>query len=901
MKSGKNNSILATKLQCPNLPGDFIPRQKLINYVNENIERPLTLVSAGGGFGKSTFVSSWLRGIPYKNAWFSVDEGDNDLRKFINYLIAAIQKDYPEFGQHTLSLVLAAQQPSVNILAHSFINDLNNLTSLFILAVDDLHQISNQEIFQLLSIILKFPPRNFHLVLISRSDPPLPLARLRARNKMRDVRTSHLRFSENEIRIFVERALKMKSTDHIVTMLNTRLEGWVTGLRLVMIHLSFLNEKTEEMKKYLTGANFSETYFLSEVMGHLDELSIEFILKTSILQKFCSSQADYILSSSENSLNSEGIIKKLLKNNLFVINLDNENKWFRYHHLFQSILQKDLKRRYSSKTINKIHRRAIEWYENNSYINDAFYHATQLNDLEVTAKLIEKHMHNPLNENKWYELDQWLTKIPDNYIYQNPVLLIAQMWIYQHKNMIWLIPELLENLEAIRKNSALDAETELQMQFFQGVVLFWRAKIDESIILFDRVRKNLSKDKIGAISLASIYYATAAQMNGKGEEVYLEYEKIVYGKNLNPTYKSILFGALQYIKLGEGDLYTAERLSYQLKEYSRSVSDVFTQTWSDYFLGFASFQQNKPELAYNHFKSALKNVYFLNMLASVDSFAGMLLTLKTLNKKEEYDRVYSQLLSFVNERNNPAFSTIAYSLRARLSLLENDTSSAIKLMKMADMFFDSGNTQFFIESPRLTYCSVLLAQNNRDKTEEALKQLDEHQALAVRTENVSQLIRINILRAIAFKKKGNWGKAIKSILLALTKAQPGSWIRPFLDDGGEEIRTLLAELADNESVGGFVSKLLNEFSVTDNSNDEKSGTTHKISITSSSVYYSLTNREMDVIQLMAKRLSNKEIASELFISETTVKRHSINIYQKLGINKRRDAVLKAQELGILKG
>jgi LuxR family maltose regulon positive regulatory protein len=387
-------------------------------------------------------------------------------------------------------------------------------------------------------------------------------------------------------------------------------------------------------------------------------------------------------------------------------------------------------------------------------------------------------------------------------------------------------------------------------------------------------------------------------MNGTGEDVYMEYEKIVYGKNLNSTYKSILFGALLYMKLGGGDLYTAERLTYQLKEYSQSVSDIFSQTWSDYFLGFVSFQQNKPELAYNCFKNALKNVYYMNMIASVDNFAGMLLTLKTLNRKEEYDQVYSQLLSFINERNNPAFSTVAYSLRARLSLLENDTSSAIKLMKMADMFFDSGNTQFYIESPRLTYCSVLLAQNNRDKTEEALKQLDEHLTLAVRTENVSQLIRINVLRAIAFNKRNNAKNAIKSLLFALTKAQPGSWVRPFIEDGGKEIRVLLPELVNNKNVGKFVSMLLDEFSAIADTDKKKSGTPAKKSI-SSSDYYQLTNRELDIINLLAKRLSNKEIANELFISETTVKRHAINIYQKLGVNKRRDAVIKVQELGLL--
>jgi LuxR family maltose regulon positive regulatory protein len=900
MELFKTNTILKTKLQAPYLPGDYITKHKLIEHVNHNIERPLTLVSAGAGFGKSTFMSSWLKQLQYKNGWVSLDENDNDLQTFLTYFITAIQNAVPGFGQKTQTLLSSPNLPPAKLLTNSLINDLNDLTEFFVLVLDDIYQVSNLEIYKLLTALLKFPPQNFHLVLISRSDPPLPLSKLRASNKIKEIRILDLQFTDEETEKFVKNYLDIEKADNIVSLLNKKTEGWATGVRLAILHISYhyKNEKEKEIENYLKNVSFSESYFIEEVLEHLDKTTVEFLLKTSILDKFCPSLTEYILSSSKTKFNNREIIKRLIKENLFIINLDEENNWFRYHHLFQSFLRKELTNRYSADIVNKLNKKALEWYKQKSFINDALFHATQINDLEVTAGLIEKHMHKPLNENKWFYLAQWLTKIPDNYIYKNPVLLIAQMWIYQHKNMIWLIPELLKNLEEIKKNRVLEPEIDLQMQFFQGVVLFWAAKIEESLSLFDYVRKNLSKDKIGAISLASIYYASAAQMNGTGTEVYLEFEKIIYGKNINPTYKSILFGSLLYMKLQEGDLYTAERLNFQLKEYSSSVNDFFSLTWSNYFLGYVSFQQNKPELAYNYFKDALKNIYFLNMTAPVDNFAGMLLTLKILNNKKEYDKIYSQLLSFINERNNPAFSTIAYSLRARLALIENDITSAIELMKMADMFFDSGNTQFFIESPRLTYCRILLAQENKNKTEEAIKKLEEHLELAVKTDNVFQIIRINIMRAVAFIRTNNRGKAIKSLLLALKKAQPGNWIMPFIEDGGEEIRVLLPELANNKKAGKFVSMLLDEFSAITDTDKKKSDMPAKKSI-SSSGYYQLTNRELDIINLLAKRLSNKEIANELFISETTVKRHAINIYQKLGVNKRRDAVLKVQELGLL--
>jgi len=704
-----------------------------------------------------------------------------------------------------------------------------------------------------------------------------------------------LQFTDKETDVFVKKYLDVENTKNIVSLLKKKTEGWVTGLRLAMMHISYHFKNEKDIEKYLSEINFSETYFLEEVLNHLDSVTVEFLLKTSILDKFCPSLTEQLLSKSNNKFDSKKIIKRLKKENLFIINLDEENNWYRYHHLFQSILRKELKNRYSSEQITQLNQNALEWYEKESYINDALFHASQTNNVALTASLIEKHMHKPLNENKWFYLEQWLKKIPDNYIYQSPVLLIAQMWILQHKNMIWLIPEFMNNLEKIREKEALDPEIEIQLQFFQGVMLFWSARIKKSLVLFDYVRKNLSSDKVGAISIASIYYANAAQMNGEGKEVYLEFEKKVYGNHLNPTLKTILFGALLYMKLHEGELYTAERLNHQLKDFSLSVHDVFSLVWADYFFAYIAFQQNKPELAYDYFKKALQNVYFLNMLASMDNFAGLLLTLKALNKPQEYQQVYKQLLSFTNEQNNPAFSTIAYSVRARLSLLENDIPSAIKHIKMADMNFDSGNTQFYIESPRLTYCRVLLAQNRQDKTTEAIEKLGEHLKLAIKTRNVYLLIRIYIIQSIAFIRTNNQSKAKESLKLALEKAFSNNWIRPFIEDGGKEIQNLLEELIEDKRLGKFVAVLLHEILT----NDKSTNSTKALLSNALLDYKPLTNRELDIISLLAKRLSNKEIANELYISAGTVKRHTINIYQKLGVNKRREAVNKALKLNLL--
>ncbi len=896
MEKINRTAILNTKLQRPSLPSDFIPKPALLEYVNDNIERPLTLISAGGGFGKSTFVNSWLSDIPYKISWLSLDDEDNDIRTLLTYFISSVQQAFPEFGKTLQSLLHSEHLPPMNVFARQLVNDLNNLPERLFLAFDDFHVITNREIIDLFSTILKYPIPNLHLILITRTDPPLPLTKLRAQNKMKDVRSSHLRMTEEETRKFIQFHIPTDNITPLVKILNDYLEGWITGLRLAVFHLPFQNEKTEDFETVLAKTNLPEEYFLKEILNNINAKKLKFLLKTSILQKFNSQLADHLLTESNDDFNSSAIIDELVKKNLFIINLDNEGQWYRYHHLFQSLLQKELAKRIPKETIIELHKRASQWYESVLSLEDAFFYAAQINDYDRISELVEKHMHTTLNENKWYVLEQWLKKIPDSYIYQKPALIIARMWVLQHKNEIWAIPDLLEKLKELHSSTSWDNEIELQKQFFVGIILFWSAKIKQSLAMFDNVRKNLSPDKSGARSLATIYYANASQMNGTGREVFMEIEKNLYDNRNNTYFQTILNGALVYMKLLEGDLFAAERISRQTLEHGQSENDIFGTVWGKYFLGYIAFQQGKYELSEKYFSYVLDNIYIINMVGSVDGYSGMMLSQLALNKTKDFENTLEQFVSFVKERNNPVFSTIAYAVRARLALLNNDIETASRLIKIANMDFDSGTMLFHIEVPRITLCRILLAQNNSESTDEAMGILNELLTLAEKTRNIPQLINIQTLLTLGYKQKDYTKKAIESLTNALTIAEPGNWIQPFTETG-TEIRDLLARINSNDKPKKFVSVLLNKMS-----NVHKPSKKLPIpDVKAQNAYHldPLSNRELDVIQLLAKRFSNKEIAGELHISESTVKRHTITIYQKLGVNKRRDAVLKAREIDII--
>ncbi len=895
MQNNIPDIVLATKLQQPDLPGDFIPRQHLLALLNKDIDRPLTLISAGAGFGKSTLASSWLRELPYKTAWLSLDSNDNDLRIFLIHFVAAIQSSFPASMQKTHQLSYTPQLPGTNVLKNSLINDLNSLPEKLFLAIDDLYVIHNKEIFYLVSEMLNFPPRKFHLIIITRSVPPIPLARLRAQKKVTEIRSAQLRLNEKEVRLFVKKNIKTHDPDLISEVLDSKLEGWFTGLRLAMLRFSFSNTGKEELDKILLASEYSEAYLLEEVLDHLEKRIQDFLLKSSILRSFTPRLTDLLMGSSGTGQDSREIIENLIRNNIFVINLDNNRQWFRYHHFFGSFLQKELKKRFPEEAITELHRKASLWYEKENRIEEALYHAMMTHDETRVAGIIENHMHTLLNENKWYILQKWIDIITEPSLRESPAILLARMWITYHRNELWLIPELLSSLEKRGKDKALNKLMRLQIKFFQAMMLFWSVRIKESILLFDEVRQKLPEKMVGARSQANIHYALALQMDGSGKEVYGELNEMSYSNHLAPTYKVMLFGALIFMKLIEGDLRNAEKVAVRTTDFSNKINDIFAQGWCKYFLGYIAFQQNRLIQAEEYFTGALDHLYHLNTIAPIDTFAGLLLTLKALGKSKAYKETYKQMLDYVEEKTNPSYRTFSNSVRARLALLENDLTTATEMVNTMDLFFDSGNILFYITSPRLTHCRVLLAQDHPEKTEEVVEKLNSYLQLAERIHNLPFLIHTLIILSVAYKQKNETRKADKMLARAVENAAPGNWLRIFLEFA-PQIHELLLTLQVKKPAVDFLNRLISEM----NSSKRLKAATR--SDPAGSSFYPLdpmTNREIDILCLLAKRLTNKEIADQLNISLATVKRHTINIYHKLDVHKRREAVRKATLLGII--
>ncbi|MCK4726465.1 MAG: hypothetical protein KAT29_11705, partial [Anaerolineales bacterium] len=426
-EEGETTLLLKTKLHMPHLVGSFIPRPHLVEQLNRDLDRKLTLLSAPAGYGKTTLMAAWLRSCERPSAWLSLDKNDNDLVLFTSYLIAAIRTILPNACSDTLVLLRSLQTPTIEYLVGTLINEIDALTEPVLLAFDDYHFINDGAIQQLLARLITYQPPGLHLVIATRSDPRLPLPRLRADRQMFELRSEDLRFSAEEAEQFLMYATDGTIDYETTVAINQRTEGWVAGMQLAALSL-----QNRDQAAFLEGFRgdtnkFVLEYLVNEVlMGQPAEMQ-QFLLKTAILERFCADLCDAI---TEKHPDQEvTILEELKRANLFLIPLDEKGGWFRYHHLFQQMLLGKLISQKSPAEIADLHFRASEWLGHHGYIEEALYHALEANDVQSAVELIEDNSQNLLNRLERHTLERWLAMLPEEVVWVRPRLLIAQAWL----------------------------------------------------------------------------------------------------------------------------------------------------------------------------------------------------------------------------------------------------------------------------------------------------------------------------------------------------------------------------------------------------------------------------------------------------------------------------------------
>ena len=429
-------SILRTKLHRPAVPGDHVHRARLLEYLDQRRERPLAMVSAPAGYGKSVLISCWLEASDRPSAWLSLDEQDNDLRQFLAYFLAAVQTIFPDAVRETIPLVKTSNLPPVSVVARSLANELDSIAQDFILVLDDIHRIRKKSVYDFLNELLRHPPRSMHLVLIGRRDPNLPITSLRASKQLSEIRLFDLRFTTEETAAYLQAMLGVKIKEDTAATLAEKTEGWIVGLRLSVLAMRGQDDAIGKLLELKGNTVHMSEYLITEVLDAQLPPVRHNLLSTSILDRFsaplCDSLSVQDSEHIEGEIDGADFIAKLQTENLFLIALDTENRWFRYHHLFQNLLQNQLKRNLSSEEIASLHSRASNWFEAEGLIEEGLKHALAAEDVERAVLLVERNRKRALNTDRWYVLEQWLAVLPETVVQQRAELLLARAWVLVH-------------------------------------------------------------------------------------------------------------------------------------------------------------------------------------------------------------------------------------------------------------------------------------------------------------------------------------------------------------------------------------------------------------------------------------------------------------------------------------
>jgi LuxR family maltose regulon positive regulatory protein len=908
--------LLQTKLQRPQIPRGLIDRPRLFAQLNDAMGYPLTLISAPAGYGKTTLVSTWLnqtvlaqseQASPILTAWLSIDEEDSDLNLFVRYFIAALRTVYQNVCAETLNLLQALQQPPVAELSITFCNELEKLSSETILVIDDYQFIRGKEVHDLLGELIRHWPKSLHLVLISRIDPPLPLSSLRAKRKMLEIRTQDLRFSPEETKSYLDQAQFFHLNKNTLDLVDERFEGWPAGLHLAALSLRSAGSQ-EAVHQALSSEDASITeYLVDEVLTHQFPAIHSFLLTTSILDRFCASLCEAVIGEIDTTWNARACLDWIEHSDLFLIPLDNRQEWYRYHHIFKELLQKRLFIEITREEVNHLHRLASIWFQEHGLIDEAIRHSIAAKDYDMVAHLMSSGLREVLNREDRPTLERWLLMIPEEIIQQQPQLLIIRVWTLQFLWRFDLQAQVIKRIENLLESESGAVMSEEDLQILQAQLVLFRAE--------NAYLKNLPKQAIGycreALELlpgswtfgrgaAMLFLGFAMHATGQAiaaERLLLDSYEIYNDKT--DAYALLVLESLCSVYLHTGQLEQARQIAKLLVQSASRSGNAFMRNLGCWRISLVSYQVNDLQIAAHYFTQIIENRHLVQISTYRDAVAGMAIIYQLRGQSSEAWQMLESISQYDLEQMGSE-DIRTRSLRARLLLMQGDVEGP---GQWVDTFTELPTNQplIFLEEPQVTRARVLIARGTETDLQLSMKILDTLGEITERTFNKYHQIIILALQALLLDVQGEFEQASVVLEQAVDLAKPGGFIRAFVDLG-KPMANLLQQLGQRGSDAGTINRILDAFQAEErycSTDKRKSIAAGYPSPTAQLLVEPLTRRELEVLALLRGASSIKEIAQKLNISYGTAKEHTINIYAKLGVNKRWAAVERAEELNIL--
>lgn len=884
--------ILKTKLYIPPARPELVPRPRLTERLNEGAGRRLTLVSAPAGFGKTTLLSAWVSGCGRPVAWVSLDKGDNDPARFWAYFVAALRTVGAEVGE----VVLAAFQPPAahgetgfETVLTALINEIAAIPQQFSLVLDDYHVIEEQPIHEAIAFLLDHLPPQMHMVIATRSDPPLPIARLRARGQLAEVRAADLRFTPEEAAEFLSRIVGPGLPGDSVSVLASRTEGWAAGLQMAAVSM----RGREDVQDFIAGFTGSQHYVLDylveEVLQRQSEGVQSFLLQTSILDRLSGSLCDAVtLGLPPQAGDGQTMLEKLEHANLFIVPLDDRQCWYRYHLLFADFLRARL-RRTNPDLEPELHRRASEWYEQNDLAEAAIDHTLSAGDFERAARLIEREAQGFLMRGEVNALLGWLEALPGDQLRSRPRLGIAKVWALGLSGQVEIAEAHLQDIE---RSAGLEDDLAGQAAVLRALLAVQQGDGIRALELVRRASGLLSGD--------------SSFMRG---------------------FVTWILGFERYF---DGDIAASDQLYTESIEDSQVVGNVFIAMLSIHSLGYQQMMRGRLRRASEIFQRGLQIAKAHGSPPSISMpYQGLGIISREWNDLEEAEEYLAKSIEF-SERWVAEILADDYVEMARLrqaqgrgrealdyvqkaeslvheKLVSDKTAADVKAHKVR-LWVAQGNLEaasgwtptgapgsdqvalFTRQLEESTLARLLIARREFEKAGGVLEPL---LRLAEETGWTGFVVENLALQALSLWGQSKTAPALAALRRAVSLAEPEGYTRIFADEGEPMaglLLTLCRQEAPNSPLQRYLDRLLAAF--------EPGGRREEVPPATEQVK-PFSERELEVLRLVAAGLSNREIADEMVVAVSTVKTHVNNIFRKLGVSSRTQAIARAREMGLI--
>jgi LuxR family maltose regulon positive regulatory protein len=873
------DSLLATKLFIPASRSNLVPRPRLLAQLDQGLTAHLTLVSAPAGFGKTTLLSTWLSERQYPAAWLSLDTGDNDLARFLAYLITALQMIHADAGQVARTLLQSAQPPPMESVLTMLINELATAwgdASLlpgrgYVLILDDYHLISARAVHDAVTFLLDHLPPQMHLVILTRADPPLPLARLRASNQLTEIRADHLRFTPDEATAFLSQVMGLELSTEDVATLQAHTEGWIAGLQLAALSLQS-SEDTPSFVAAFTGSHrYIVDYLVEEVLSRQPEAVQSFLLQTSILDRMSGPLCDALTQRAD----GQAMLERLEKANLFLVPLDEERRWYRYHHLFADLIRQQLNASEPG-LVPELHRRASQWHEQNGDADQSIQHALAAKDSVRAASLMDKSCYAAWRSGEIVKLQAWMKALPESVVFMYPRLGIYCAWAAVLTGQYKESEKILAQIER-----AVQDDPALQIDWLAAQVFIARAKGQQARAI-ELAQEALELPAIGSIEsrgLLMLGLTIAYWDVGKIQETAVAAQEAIRLTEQAGDWhaRAIMLSFLGLAQAALGNL----RLAFEI--YQRAISkqpDVPNWTgggFAQVCLAALYYEWDELDRATEYARAGLEYSQLTgHSEIQMNCYRQLAFIYQAQGDAQAVREVLDQAAQVVRKHRLPRLWGPEH---VQIALAQGDLPSALHWIEQIQ-----GEYGASIHYPALPLERAKLALAQGDKNGAAAI-LAERYEMAARDGIRYAQIEIRILQALACSDDE---QALAYLSEALNMAQPEGYVRIFVDQG-RALVPLLRRAAHEGVAPGYVARLLSAMA-------ESSGAPPSLA---QPLIEPLSERELEVLSLIAAGLSNSRIAEKLMVAVGTVKAHTSSIYGKLGVRNRTQAVARARELKLI--